>query len=74
MYSTTAYFHIVVSEGLQHRADVRKALAEDAAWQGNFISHMYPLLDRQENCVMVPHPNTHVKVNTTAGGWFSFDV
>ena len=43
--------HIWQYDSLAHRASVRAALATDSEWTGQYVSHLLPCLDKQENSV-----------------------
>lgn len=45
---TLLYFSLFI-ESFAQRAAVRTALTKDQEWQEKYMSHMLPLLDKQEN-------------------------
>jgi hypothetical protein len=53
--SLNSIVHLWPYRDAQHRAEVRKAVAADARWQG-IVARLYPLLQTQEAKLLVPTP------------------
>jgi hypothetical protein len=46
--------HLWEYDDLQHRQNVRTALVQDEPWMTEYMSHMRPMLQRQDNMLLRP--------------------
>ena len=44
----------LISDSLEHRAQVRQTLASDSSWIANYFSKILPMMTRQENALLQP--------------------